>query len=66
MSSKLAELIPKPRSKFIRVKCLDCGNEQIVFNKVASVVKCKICDGILAEPTGGQAKIRGQVIEVLE
>jgi small subunit ribosomal protein S27e len=66
VSSRIVELIPKPRSKFIRVKCPDCGNEQIIFNRAASVVKCNICDGVLAEPTGGLAKVRGEVIEAFE
>ncbi|MEM2094219.1 MAG: 30S ribosomal protein S27e [Candidatus Bathyarchaeia archaeon] len=66
MSSRIVELIPKPRSRFIRVKCPDCGNEQVTFNKAASVVKCNICDSVIAEPTGGTAKIRGEIIEVLE
>ena len=66
MSSKLVDLIPRPRSRFVRVKCPDCGNEQLAFEKAASIVKCNICDGVLVEPTGGRAKIRGEVIEILE
>jgi small subunit ribosomal protein S27e len=66
MSSRWSELIPKPRSKFVRVRCPDCGNEQLTFQKASSIVKCNVCDGVLAEPTGGQAKFRGEIIEELE
>ena len=66
MSSKMVDLIPKPRSRFVRVKCPDCGNEQLTFEKAASIVKCNICDGVLAEPTGGKTKVRGEITEILE
>ncbi len=50
-------LTPVPRSKFLRVQCPECGNEQTVFSNVASVVKCTICGKDLAQPTGGKSKI---------
>jgi len=66
MASRWSELIPRPRGKFVRVRCPDCGNEQVTFLKASSVVKCNVCDGILAEPTGGKARFRGQVIAELD
>lgn len=39
--------IPSPKSKFINVKCQDCGNEQITFNKPATHVKCNVCGATL-------------------
>ncbi|MBS7609682.1 30S ribosomal protein S27e [Candidatus Bathyarchaeota archaeon] len=63
--SKLDELIPKPRSRFLRIKCNSCGNEQIIFDRAAMVVKCRICDSILAEPQGGKADIKAEILEVL-
>ncbi|HRR55160.1 MAG TPA: 30S ribosomal protein S27e [Candidatus Methanomethylicus sp.] len=50
-------LTPVPRSDFLRVQCPECGNEQIVFSNVASVVKCSICGKELALPTGGKSRI---------
>ena len=50
-------LTPVPRSKFLRVQCPECGNEQTVFSSVASVVKCTICGKELALPTGGKSKL---------
>lgn len=58
--------IRSPRSKFIRVKCADCGNEQVVFGNVSSKVGCIICSRTLVEPTGGKSDVKAQIIEVLE
>ncbi|MDP6584138.1 MAG: 30S ribosomal protein S27e [Anaerolineales bacterium] len=54
-----------PSSRFVKVKCTKCKNEQIIFGKVASEVKCLVCGEVLATSTGGKAKITGQVLEVL-
>jgi len=64
--SEWSKIIPKPRSVFLQVKCPDCGNEQIVFSHVATVVHCNICGATLAEPSGGKVKIKGEIITVLE
>ena len=64
--SKWINLIPRPRSKFIRIKCPDCNNEQAIFHNASTIVRCNVCDGILAEPQGGKAKLRGEVMESLE
>jgi small subunit ribosomal protein S27e len=52
-------------SKFVRVKCDDCENEQVIFNKASSIVKCLVCGRTLAEPRGGKAEIKTQILEVL-
>ncbi len=57
--------IPSPRSRFLVVKCPKCGNEQIVFDRAATVVRCLTCGEILALPRGGKAQILGQVVETL-
>lgn len=62
---KLREVIPKPRSSFLRVRCPDCGHENIVFDKATSKVTCRICGAVIAEPTGGGALLRGEVVERL-
>ena len=46
---------------FLKVKC-KCKNEQVVFKRAASVVKCLVCNEVIAEPTGGNAKIIAEVI----
>jgi len=59
------ELIPKPQSNFVRVKCSKCGNEQVVFDKPSVAPRCSVCEEILADPTGGKAKLRSEVVQVL-
>jgi len=56
----------KPKSKFLKVTCSKCKNEQIIFNKAAMNVKCLVCDSLLAECRGGKAKIKAKVIQVMD
>jgi small subunit ribosomal protein S27e len=53
------------KSKFIKVRCEKCKNEQIIFNKAATIVKCLVCGEILAEPKASIAKIKAGILEVL-
>ncbi|MHA1866286.1 MAG: 30S ribosomal protein S27e [Candidatus Heimdallarchaeaceae archaeon] len=55
--------VPYPKTKYYKVKCASCNNEQIVFDSVKSTVKCNVCDEILAKPKGGKAQILGEIIE---
>lgn len=59
-------MIKEPTSKFIKVRCTKCKNEQIIFGKSASEIKCLVCSNIMATPSGGKAKIKAQILEVLE
>ena len=49
-------------SKFIKVRCSKCKNEQIIFGKTATDIKCLVCDRILAEPSGGKSKINPFIV----
>ncbi len=49
--------------RFLRVKCDKCGNEQNIYEKAATVVRCLVCGEVLAEPTGGKAKIKVKVVQ---
>lgn len=53
------------RSKFLKVKCEKCRNEQIIFNRCATIIKCLVCETVLAEPTGGRANIHAKVLQTL-
>jgi small subunit ribosomal protein S27e len=64
--SEWEKLIPRPRSGFLRVKCLKCGNEQIVYSHAINRVNCNVCGTELAEPSGGKAVIKGEVVAVFE
>ena len=55
-----------PVSKFIKVRCPKCKNEQIIFGKSATEVKCLVCDKAIGESTGGKTKIKARILEVLE
>ena len=59
-------MLTTPKSKFIKVKCDGCKNEQTIFNKAATPVNCLVCGKQLAESTGGKAKIDAKIIGVLE
>ena len=59
-------IMKKTESKFIKVRCKDCENEQVLFNKASTAVSCHICGGKLAIPKGGKAKIKGEVLETIE
>ena len=54
------------RSKFFRVKCPDCENEQVIFGKASTVVDCIVCGKVLAEPSGGKARITGEILSEIE
>ncbi|PIU10041.1 30S ribosomal protein S27e [Candidatus Micrarchaeota archaeon CG08_land_8_20_14_0_20_49_17] len=49
----------------MRVRCSECGNEQVIFSHASSVVKCSVCSKTLAIPRGGKAEIKTSIIEVL-
>jgi len=53
------------KNKFLKVRCQNCKNEQNIFEGAKTVVKCLICENILAEPRGGKAEIKARIIEVL-
>lgn len=56
----------EPSSKFVKVRCPKCKNEQIIFGKPSTKVKCLVCNTLLAETSGGKGKIKSRVLEVLE
>jgi len=58
--------IKEPSSKFVKVRCPKCKNEQIIFGKASTIVKCLVCDKVLSEPLGGKSKIKSRILEVLE
>ena len=58
------DLVPKPGSKFLEVVCSKCKNEQIIFNKSSRKVTCVVCGNVLAENSGGMAKIKSKIIKV--
>ena len=58
--------VKEPTSKFIKIRCPKCKNEQIIFGKTSTSIKCLVCEKIIAEPTGGKSKVKARILEVLE
>lgn len=56
----------KTRSKFLKVVCSKCKNEQNIFEKAANDVACLVCGEILAKSSGGKVKLgKTKVLEEL-
>ena len=53
------------KSKFIKVHCEKCKNQQNIFDSVSSKVVCLVCNEVLAEPTGGKSRIKSSKVEYL-
>lgn len=48
------------KSSFYKIKCPSCGNQQIVYSKASSDIKCLACAGELASSTGGKIIIKAK------
>ncbi len=59
-------LIPEPSSKFQKIKCSECQEEQIVYSHTTTVIKCNSCGNSIAQPTGSKAKLFGKVSETIQ
>ena len=54
-------------SGFLKVKCIDCGAETVIFARATTVIGCTVCGATLAQPAGGKARLVGcTVSEQLE
>lgn len=62
----MVKKVKQQTSKFIKVRCPKCKNEQVIFGKSAMTVKCLVCGKEIAESTGGKIKINARVLEVLD
>ena len=59
-------MIRETASKFVKIRCPKCKNEQIMFGKASTGIKCLVCGTELAESSGGKSRIKARVLEVLE
>jgi SSU ribosomal protein S27E len=62
----MVELKRENRSSFVKVKCPDCENEQVIFEKASTIVDCIVCGTVLAETTGGKALIKAEIVSQFE
>lgn len=60
---KMAE--QKTKTGFIKVRCHSCGNEQFIFGRAATEIKCLKCEEVIAVPTGGKAAVKAEILELL-
>lgn len=54
------------RSKFLVVRCTDCGNEQLVYSHASTPVRCNVCSKTIAVPRGGKAEVKATVLGAAE
>ena len=66
MLQKLMYALTKNKSKFLKIACPRCNNNQVVFGKSASIIKCDKCNKLLIKTTGGKSKIKARVKQVYE
>ncbi len=50
---------------FVKVKCQECGNEQTIFGRASTEVKCLKCEAVLAQSRGGKAAIKAEILELI-
>ena len=62
----MKKILKETVSKFIKIRCSKCKNEQIMFGKASTQVNCLVCGKVLAEPSGGKSRVKARVLEVLE
>jgi len=57
--------VPEPKSRFLLVRCPNCGNEQVTFSHATFPARCVVCGHQLVVPRGGKAKLNAQLVKVL-
>ena len=57
----------EPISKFVKVRCPKCKNEQVIFGSPSTEVKCLVCGEPLSAPTGGKGKLnKGKLVTAMK
>ena len=54
-------LVPEPSSKFQKVKCKECDEENIVYSHASTAVTCKSCGNVISKPTSALATLHGKI-----
>jgi small subunit ribosomal protein S27e len=52
----------KQRPKFLKIRCTECGNEQMVYSHASTLVRCQVCGKTLVVPRGGKAILKADII----
>lgn len=62
----MENVIPTPKSNFIKIRCNKCKNEQIIFDKAATkTIVCLVCGEEVAKSSGGKTIITAKILETL-
>ncbi len=60
------EIAPRPRTRFLKLKCNACGNEQVVFSAATRDVNCLACNQVLAESGASKIRLRAKIVKEFE
>ncbi len=60
------KILQQTKSKFMKVRCAKCKNEQVIFGNASTTIACLVCGKEVAFSTGGRAKVAARVLEILE
>ncbi len=63
MEEKVMKKLKGKGNRFLKIKCSECGNEQITYSKGSSDVTCNICGSHLVSPTGGSIKTNSEITQ---
>ncbi|MEK6941429.1 MAG: 30S ribosomal protein S27e [archaeon] len=58
--------VAKPRGRFIKVLCVGCGNEQVIFGNATTKVNCLVCNQELAKTGASGIKVTAKIIGTFE
>ena len=53
--------IPAPSSRFYKIECDDCDEQQVVYSHATTRVFCNQCGSPLASSSGSKARLSGRV-----
>lgn len=59
------EEINNTNKKFVKVRCHKCENQQVIFGRASTEIKCLKCGEVLAVPRGGKAAIKAEILELV-
>ena len=57
-------IIPRPKTKFYRLKCPGCGNEQNVFSAASTRVTCVVCNAELAKTKASKIETKTKILKI--
>ncbi len=53
--------IPTPSSRFYKIECDDCNEQQVVYSHATTRVFCNQCGSPIATSSGSKARLAGRV-----